>query len=354
MQTRFLIIGQGLCGSWLSYFLEQAGEDFIVLDAGEKQTSSRIASGVINPVTGRKLNKTWLAETLLPFAFEHYSAIGNQLQIPVIRETGIRNFFPTPQMQEAYIKCVTEEPHFVAPWSEGTEWKEYFNFDFGVGNIRPAYWIRLRSMLDHWQQHLKNNRRFLEEKFVPDHLQYNDKSITYKNISAEYIIFCDGVAGQDNPFFNRLPFASNKGEALLVSIPGLPAENIYKKGITLVPWDEPGLFWVGSTYQLRFNDIQPTQAFREQTLTSLQHLVKLPFELVDHWAAVRPATVERRPFVGLHPGFPRVGILNGTGTKGCSLAPYFAHQLTEHLCLSKALIPQADIFRFQRTLLPDR
>jgi len=65
---------------------------------------------------------------------------------------------------------------------------------------------------------------------------------------------------------------------------------------------------------------------------------------------LRPATLERRPFVGLHPLYPNVGILNGMGTKGCSLAPFFAKQLTGLLVSNTAIEPDADIKRFSRIL----
>jgi hypothetical protein len=45
-----------------------------------------------------------------------------------------------------------------------------------------------------------------------------------------------------------------------------------------------------------------------------------------------------------------MGIFNGMGTKGCSLAPFFASQLTEHLCQQKALDPEVDIRRFTKIL----
>ena len=45
-----------------------------------------------------------------------------------------------------------------------------------------------------------------------------------------------------------------------------------------------------------------------------------------------------------------VGILNGMGTKGCSLAPYFANQLMQHLINNSSLLPEVDILRFAKTL----
>jgi len=67
-------------------------------------------------------------------------------------------------------------------------------------------------------------------------------------------------------------------------------------------------------------------------------------------AAERPANMERRPFVGLHPLHPSVGVFNGMGTKGCSLAPYFAHEFAQYLAEGKAMTPAADVTRFTRIL----
>ncbi len=52
-------------------------------------------------------------------------------------------------------------------------------------------------------------------------------------------------------------------------------------------------------------------------------------------------------FTLLHPS---VGILNGMGTKGCSLAPYFAKQLTDHLVYQIPVAKDADIKRFEKIL----
>ena len=72
--------------------------------------------------------------------------------------------------------------------------------------------------------------------------------------------------------------------------------------------------------------------------------------MLNHWAALRPATVERRPFVGLHPVYKQAAILNGMGAKGCSLAPWFAKQLAENLIYKKNIDATADVNRFSRML----
>ena len=90
--------------------------------------------------------------------------------------------------------------------------------------------------------------------------------------------------------------------------------------------------------------------FREKTEQLLKDWLKIPFKIIDHLSGIRPATLERRPFVGLHPLHPNIGILNGMGTKGCSLAPFFANQLVDHLLHNKPITPEADIKRFSKIL----
>ena len=82
----------------------------------------------------------------------------------------------------------------------------------------------------------------------------------------------------------------------------------------------------------------------------LKEWLKLPYKMLEHRAGLRPATLERRPFCGLHPLYPEIGILNGMGTKGCSLAPFFANQFAEFLVNGTAIAADADVSRFKKVL----
>jgi len=72
MRTEFLIIGQGISGTWLSYYLEKANKSFIVIDNEQPNSASRVAAGIINPVTGRRIVKTWMIDELLAFLVPAY------------------------------------------------------------------------------------------------------------------------------------------------------------------------------------------------------------------------------------------------------------------------------------------
>ena len=120
--------------------------------------------------------------------------------------------------------------------------------------------------------------------------------------------------------------------------------------MVLTPLADENMFWLGSNYLWEFKDELPSAQFYKQSEQLLHSWLKLRFKIVDHKVSIRPATIERRPFIGFHPKHPAVGILNGMGTKGCSLAPYFARQLVDHILFNKPISPEADISRFKKIL----
>lgn len=348
MQVDYLIVGQGICGTFLSRYLLDAGCSIRVIDYPNPDTASQIASGIINPITGRRLVRTWEIEKFLPFAREAYTEIAKLLHQPLIREMSVLEFPTTVQMKQAFEhRTLTEE--FVRYPTENNRWKKYFNSIFDPGEITPALLISLNHLLSGWRIALQK-RNLIESSFLSwDNIQYEPTGIRYGDIKAKKIIYCDGVNSVSNPRFLNLPFAPNKGEVIWARIPELSDQYIYKAGITLVPW-EKDIWWIGSTYEWDFTDALPTDKFRERVTTYLQQWLKLPFEILDHRASIRPANLERRPFVGLHPANDRIGILNGMGTKGCSLAPWFAKEMADHLTRGTPLHPLADIQRFKKIL----
>jgi len=349
MVVDYLIIGQGISGTWLSYYLEKANRSFIVIDNDQPNSASRVAAGIINPVTGRRIVKTWMIDELLSFLIPAYEELGNELNIKAIEKKSLIDFHPTPQMKIAFDERVKENADLLFHPNDQWQYQNIFNYDFGFGEVDPCYVVNLKEILPAWRKKLLSNNQLLEEDFEIPELKQTDAGISYKNIKTEKIIFCDGIHSSQNPFFKTLPFALNKGEALLIEAPGIPSTHIFKKGMMLTSIQKD-LFWLGSNYLWEFPDDQPTEQFRKQTELLLISWLKVQFKILDHKASIRPANIERRPFVGLHPTFKNIGILNGMGTKGCSLTPFFAKQLTDHLIGENEILAEADIKRFTKIL----
>jgi glycine/D-amino acid oxidase-like deaminating enzyme len=350
MEVDVLVIGQGISGTCFSYCLSRKNISFLIIDNSNPNSPSRSAAGIINPVTGRRIVRTWMIEEFIPFALDFYTGLGNELGINVISEKKIIDFFPSPQMKLAFEERINEGENFLNRPVNPDHFLQQFQYDFGYGIITPSYTVHLAGLLTAWRNKLGQNNLLINESFDLSRLDINDSIISYKDIKARRIVFCDGVESFKNLFFNKLPFAPNKGEMLIVEIPGLSSDYLYKKGMTLAPLPDAGLFWLGSNYLWNFDHENPTPGFYKQSEILLKSWLKMPFKILEHKASVRPATLERRPFAGFHPLHPNVGILNGMGTKGCSLAPYFAKQLVENIAQAGSITPEADISRFRKIL----
>ena len=340
-----LVIGHGICGAWLGYYLEKAGIPFHVIDEQKENTASRIASGVINPVTGRRLVKTWMIDTLLPFCRDAYASATRETEIELFRQIPLIDFHSNLQRKKIFAERMEESEIYLRSDIEDETWTEYFNTQDGYGIIEQCMLVNMRAFIDARKEHLVELQQFTSDAFDAAAMQIEKEKVTYQGRKYNKIIFCDGVRGFSLPWFTNLPFANCKGEALWLQIPELPSSYLFKKSITLVPW-EKDIFWAGSSYEWSFEDPGPTALFRERCIGLLKNWLKSSFRVVDHKAAIRPATLERRPIVGFHPQHPTIGLLNGMGTKGCSLAPYFARSLTENLQHGTPLHPEADITRF--------
>ena len=180
-------------------------------------------------------------------------------------------------------------------------------------------------------------------------MKISDAGVHYKDVFAKKVICCEGAAGTNNPYFSLLPFSLNKGEVIIARIPGLPHTHIYQQAFKIIPLKDD-LFWIGSSFEWKYDGVQPTVAFREKVKAALTYWLKLPYEIIDHWAAERPSPIDYKPFVGVHPRYLSIGILNGMGTKGFLQAPYFAKHMAEHLVNGTSLPAEGNIKRFQRIL----
>jgi glycine/D-amino acid oxidase-like deaminating enzyme len=355
MKTEFLLVGQGLCGTWLSYFLEQEKREFLVLDPGNLPNASKQAGGLINPVTGRRLVTTWLIDELMPFAQQQYGQLEQFLLSRstkpadnLFEQRSIVQFFAHVDTRSVFEKRASEQSDYLRlPQEELVETKA-FDPLHGYGIIQKSYQVRPDLLLTAYKEHLSLSGRLLKRKFEYHRLIPQLESGRYEDISFDYLIFCDGAGAHGNPLFDHLPVAPVKGEALIVRAPDLPASYVFKGPLTMIPLGHSGYWWVGSSYEWAFSDPYPSTDFRSLTEQTLKQWLKLPFTVADHWAAVRPGSKERRPFVGMLEQHPRIGILGGMGTKGCSLAPYFAGQLVQHLLCQAPLHPEASLRRFKR------
>src|ERR1700761_3763466 len=137
IQTDLLIIGQGICGSFLQAEAQRAGLTTVVIDEERSDTASKTAAGLINPVTGRRIVKTWMIDDLLAFAREAYGQMEIELGAasPFMSAARVVDFFPTPQMRLAFLKRYEEDPMYLVLPEDEHRWDGQFRYELGYGLI---------------------------------------------------------------------------------------------------------------------------------------------------------------------------------------------------------------------------
>jgi glycine/D-amino acid oxidase-like deaminating enzyme len=151
------------------------------------------------------------------------------------------------------------------------------------------------------------------------------------SFDARTVIFCRGFAPDSDPWFGGIKFNAAKGEMLTLRIPGCAEDRVVHRGVWLAPLGHE-TFRAGSTYAREPLDSHPTPDGRAEIEAKLRAFFKLPYEVIDHRAAVRPVIDAGFPVLGRHPDHPHRVYFNGLGSKGSLLAPFFAQQLATHLC----------------------
>ena len=160
----YVIVGQGICGTLLSYFLNREEKKFLVIDEPKPYTASKVASGVINPITGRRLVRTWMIEDVMPFAVDVYKQLEVELEISFITQNNIFDFHPTAQMQLAFDERLQQESAYLKEVQDNLQWKDYFNYPFGIGEINPCWLININQLLEKWRRLLQQENVLIETK----------------------------------------------------------------------------------------------------------------------------------------------------------------------------------------------
>lgn len=342
-----IIVGAGLAGSILALdFLSQSKTVAIISDP-VLPTSSGVAGGLVNPITGKYLAKTWLAEELFTYLHRYYRDLEEKFNGNFYHQTGLYRPFTGEEHRKTSIQQI--EKHALQDYitvSTPPDGVENFLNPHTSGLLSPkAGWVDVPLMLQLVHQYLREHCHWIEENFVHSALYPSQENIAYKDIEAKNIVFCEGFYANQNPYFSWLPFNPVKGETLVGTIENYNVNCIVNQGKWLVPL-ENNKVRLGATYSWHELDFLPTQKAKEDLLDAAGKMLKGIFKIEKHQAGVRPATKDRRPFIGSHPVHKNVHIFNGLGTKGVSLAPYFSRSLVKNILFNEVIEPGANIERF--------
>lgn len=350
MKADVIIVGQGLAGSLLAWQLLQRRLRVLVIDDGHSGSSSLVAAGLMNPVTGKRLLKSWNVERCLPAAVRCYRALEALLQRSLYHEKTILRLFTNHQQRQIWEQRCSQE-----------EYQDYVDrlvisndevpCPLGGFYIRQAGYLNTRELLDGMKNVLRHRDSLIESHIRYEDIQINTQGVNWRDHSAKHLIFCEGHRISGNPWFNRLPLQPAQGEILTLTVAQPIPEKIINRGKWLLPI-EPNIVKVGATFQWQPLDGVPTAEGKRELLKAYQQLwpVNGAFEVTGHDCGIRPGTRDKIPFIGMHPHYSQLGIFNGFGAKGSLWIPYYAEKFAHYLSGSGRLPEQTDIKRFAHFL----
>jgi glycine oxidase len=348
MPAPILIVGQGLAGSLLAWEFEKAGIDFEIADQGHALASSRIGAGIINPITGQRIVKSWRVDELLAPALAVYREMEAALGVALMRPMRVRRFFHDERERRIFAEKRARGE--LAPYVAADE----------VGGSAGAvdaegFWIERAAHVDTARLIAAMRARLM----AAGRLREERVEIAAVRRRYDVVILCAGVfagrgavhgeneeAGEDFGFASLRPA---KGETLTVETTSdeLAPDVILNAGHWLLPLGK-GRARIGATFEPGVVDLAPTAVARAALENSAARFLPGGFSVVAQESGLRMTSADKHPVVGRSLADPRVGIFNGLGSKGALLAPGLARQWVNHLTEAVPFDPAVDVKRFAK------
>jgi len=345
MRYDYLIVGQGLAGSALAIQLLKRSRKFLLIDKPSENFSSVVAAGLYNPITGRNWVKTWMADKIFPYMQSYYREVEEMTHLKLLLDKTIYRPFSTLDEQNDWFGRSEDEIYsdYIHEVRASPLDDKVISNPIGGLEIKQGGNLLIPEYLNAIRRLLQENGCYQEEHFDFKEVKVDGVKCVYRGHEFGRIIFCLGPQYADSEIWKFLPFNLVKGEILTVNVK-MKLSKIYNKSSFVLPIDDNTLR-IGSTYDHARLDNVPTEKAKMQLLGKMKGFFKPAFQVIDQKAGVRPATIDRKPFLGMHPNDKKLVIFNGLGAKGVTLGPYFANHLLNHLENDTNLLKEVEINR---------
>lgn len=344
----YIIIGSGLASSAFVELALNNNKKLIVVSDHSHQ-SSQVAGGLFNPVVLKRYTPTYNAKNQTEKMFTFYHEVEKKYNNQYLSKNPLfRKFASIEEQNNWFIASDNILLNYFLDSDIHQLNNHYLPANYGFGKVNFSGWVNVKKYLSDFENHLIANNLLINEPFDYTSLFQNDNQTwEYKHFTAKNIVFCEGYGVLKNPYFNNLPMIGTKGELLTIHAPKLNLKELIKSNIFIIPL-ENHYYRVGATYEWDDKTKVPTEDGKRELIEELNKTITCDFEIVEHEAEIRPTTKDRKPFVGEHPLYKNMYILNGLGTRGVVQAPDLADSLF-HLIENKTPLPiEIDIKRLKK------
>lgn len=310
---RFHIVGLGLAGATLAWqlrFLHHEGCNITAIDRGDEMTSSKIAAGLITPITGGRLSASWRWRDFWPVARDFYKAVEEETGAKFFRQIPIRREFYNDDEAEKF-----EKKEMKLRKETGLKLRKFE----GGFEMRGA-WLDVPEFL-------RVTREWLESEGNLEIGEFDPMAVE-EGVST---IFCQGWTGQDNPWFPDVFFRGAKGQILEVESDDFSRDHVLNRRTWILPVGR-NRFRIGATYEWEFDSLEPTEEGKAALVEKLAPMIgDSTYKITGQSAGVRPIIQQSRPMFLQHDERPEIAFFNGLGSKGVLNAPYATAEIAELL-----------------------
>ncbi len=318
------IIGQGIAGSFMAYHCIKHHIPFVVIDDFKENSSSRVAAGLFNPISFKRISKVQRADEYFTFLHTFYPELeqyaGEKFFFPV----GLRKFFSSEFEQNEWIY-------------KSDALKEYIILDHNhtypnTGMVAKSGYVNTRNMLNAVKNILIQKGVLLQHSLKHENISIDTFgfriNLGNSEIKTKKIIFCEGYQVINNPFFKDfIKMAPTKGELIDVyaELPKIIDCVLHKNGF-IVPMGN-NLYKVGTTYDRNDLSDEPSLQGKQILMDVFEGFdFDVSYKIIHHEASVRPTTMNRLPVCLEHPSIKNMHMINGLGSRGVSIAPLLIHE----------------------------
>jgi glycine/D-amino acid oxidase-like deaminating enzyme len=341
----YIIIGQGLAGSCLSLHLLEQNKKLLVIDRIDPNSATRVAAGLFNPITGKNLTKTWMADALFGYLHQFYAGAEQRTQKKFLHQMPLYRPFVSIEEQNSWMGKSADREFanyidtiYTTPFNA-----HHVHNALGGMLLQQCGYLNTTVFCEAVRELIHENVTLLNEDFTEADLILESDAVAYKKYWAKKIIFCQGEEVRKTKLFSWLPIQPLKGQTLTIETTA-DVRFIANRGVYVVP----GIWKVGATYEFHDQTRTTTQNGLNELRNKLDELVCFPYKIIDQSWGMRPTSPDRRPILGAHPMYNSAVLFNGLGTKGVSLAPYFSKVLAEWLEKNTPINKEVDIHRYKQ------
>lgn len=276
-----------------------------------------------------------------------YTTLGKKFNTSFLSEHSLLKIHRSEEALEEWhnIKNKASVEGFLNNGFSAQHLSRFIDYRFGYLLIEPVWRVNSHKLISFYADGLRNENKLMTQRFHHADLEIHADCFKWQSQRFKHIVFCEGIEALQNPFFKQIAFKPAKGECMIIKIPNFETDLIIQKDLILIPLGNQR-YWAGATNT--WNDLHsvPTVAGIKELNAGLTSLLKLPYEILEYKAAIRPTIKDRVPVVGQHPEIKNMFVLNGMGTKGASLSNYYAKQLYDHIFNGTPVNKEANINRF--------